>query len=89
MSLKEELAKKVPQEEKNRMEYGMLLAFVRDNKVKDANELKKAINAEIMKCHEWLAKNKPPTATASTEQRTYTRKLECFNAMLSITEKYL
>lgn len=80
---------KLPREGKGAFASAMLIAFIRDNKIKSAKELGRKLSEDIEKCRVWLVKNKPPTSTASTEQREYTRKLEQLSLMLKAAEKYM
>ena len=79
--------KKVPKYKQD-MNFGILLSFIREHKLKNNKQLKAAISNEIKKVRMWLAKNKDP-GTMNRVRREYIRKLEYFVDIRKISEEYL
>lgn len=73
---------------KSRFIFGELFSFIKTNKIKSSEELKKRLDEGITACREWLAKYKTGT-TINRKRRDYTRKLEYFMGIKDLIDKYL
>jgi hypothetical protein len=78
---------KIPREEKKKIEFGMLIALARENKIRSTIELKSLINDELYIARTWLARNKT-TSTINRIRREYARKLQELTKIKEITDKY-
>lgn len=70
---------------KDNIHSGMILGIIRDEKLKDKQQLMSHLQNQELLCREWLAKNKG--SAMNSKRREYTRKLEDISVMRSILEK--
>lgn len=64
---------------------GMILGIIRDEKLKDKQQLMSYLQNQELLCREWLAKNKGQAM--NSKRREYTRKLEEIKNMRSILDR--
>ncbi len=90
MDFEDEVLKKVPKEKQAELaiEFGMLLSFIRENKIKGKDQLNELLDSEIEKCRSLLSKS-ATIGTMSRIRREYVKKLQYLNVMKDIVERYL
>lgn len=75
MAFKEILKKKVPEDLQYTPEFKTLLAMIGKRGIRSEEALKMLLNVEIVKCKDWLDKNKT-ASTINRWRRHYTRRLD-------------
>lgn len=70
---------------KDKIETGMILSIVKNENVKNKQQLLSYLQNQELLCREWLAKNKG--STMNDKRREYFRKLEGIKAMRKILDK--
>lgn len=81
-NFKKALNDKLP---KDKIESGMILGIVKNEKIKDKQQLLNYLKNQELLCREWLAKNKG--STMNIHRREYARKLENIKTMKEIVDK--
>ena len=71
---------------KDKIQSGMILSIVKNEKIKDAQQLLSYLHNQELLCREWLAKNKT-ASTMNDRRREYVRKLEDIKIMRRIIEE--
>jgi len=88
MGLLETLERKIPEKEHNKFEYGMLLAFAEQNKIRTMFGLKRKLDEEIIKIAKFLAENRTGSCI-NRVRREYARRGAVLQKIKDMVVKYL